>query len=168
MSKAFTRESDEADEEAIASSRPQLPSGARNYITREGADRLKQRLDELLERKRLLPALGTEAGPAEKLERQRIESVIRKLQQTLNSVVLAEVPADREKAAFGASVTVRRGDGNEEVYQIVGVEEADPERGRISWISPLARALLSRRAGEKVRFRSPASEEELTLLTVRY
>ena len=112
--------------------------------------------------------MGAEVGPAVNLERQRLELAIRKLQQTLNSVVVAEVPADREKVAFGATVTVRREDGSEEVYRIVGVEEADPEHGGISWISPLARTLLSRRTGEKVRFRSPSGEEELTLLMVRY
>jgi transcription elongation factor GreB len=63
---------------------------------------------------------------------------------------------------------VRHGNGEESAYHIVGVEEADPERGSISWISPLARALLSRRVGDKVRFRSPEGDEELTIMTVRY
>ena len=99
---------------------------------------------------------------------RKLESAIRRLQQTLASIVVAEIPADQEKIAFGATVTVRHGNGAEAAYQIVGVEEADPERASIGWISPLARALLLRRAGDKVRFRSPAGDEELAIMTVRY
>jgi transcription elongation factor GreB len=168
VSKAFTRESDDSGTEEILSSRPQLPPGARNYITREGAERLNQQLKALLEQKRGSAPGSNEAGSAPEPDRQRTESVIRKLRQILDSVVVADVPADREKIAFGAMVMIRHGNGEEETYQIVGVEEADPDHGRISWISPLARALLSRRAGEKVRFRTPAGDEELTILTVRY
>jgi len=168
VSKAFTRESDESSAEEIPSSRPQLPPGARNYITRDGADRLKQRLNELLEKKRGSGSVTNDPGPVLGADRQRIESDIRKLQQILDSVVVAEIPADREKVAFGATVAVRHGNDEEEAYHIVGVEEANPERGRISWISPLARALLSRRAGEKVLFRSPSGDEELMILSVSY
>jgi transcription elongation factor GreB len=168
VSKAFTRESDEAGAEELPFVRPQLPPGARNYITKDGADRLKQRLADLLERKRALATTSTEASTEAGADRQRVELAIRRLQQILDSVIVAEVPPDRETVAFGATVRVRHGNGEEEAYQIVGVDEASPERGRISWISPLARALLSRRAGEKVLFRSPAGDEELTILTVRF
>ena len=163
MSKAFTRESDEARAEEVPSYRPQLPFGARNYITAEGADRLKQRLNQLIERKRA----SNDAGTASQ-DQQSLESDIRKLQQILDSVVIAKIPADQEKVAFGATVMIRHGNGQEEAYQIVGVEEADPEHGRISWISPLARVLLSRKTGEKLKFQSPAGSEELTILSVRY
>src|SRR2546426_4481927 len=159
MSKAFTRESDESGAQEIPSFRPRLPPGTRNYITREGADRLKQRLNCLLEKKQ---------GTASEAEQRKIEAAIRNLQQILDSVVLAEIPADQEKIAFGATIMIRYGNGEEVAYRIVGVEEADPDHGSISWISPLAQALLSRRAGDKVRFRSPAGEEELTILSVRY
>jgi transcription elongation factor GreB len=165
VSKAFTRESDdESGAEEIPTFRPQLPPGTSNYITRAGADRLNQRLSDLLERKQALASGTNEAGAGQR----KIESAIRKLQQTLDSVIVAAVPADREKVAFGATVKVRHGNGEERAYHIVGVEEADPGQGSISWISPLARSLLSRRAGDKVRFRSPAGDEELTILTVRY
>jgi transcription elongation factor GreB len=168
VSKAFTRESDdESGAEEIPSFRPQLPPGTRNYITREGAVRLKQRLSDLLEMKQALASTGA-AGPESEADQRKIESAIRRLQQTLDSVVVAEIPADQEKVAFGAAVMIRHGNGEEAAYHIVGVEEADPERGSISWISPLARALLSRRAGDKVRFRSPAGDEELAIITVRY
>ena len=169
MSKAFTRESDdESGAEQTQSLRPQLPPGTRNYITREGADRLKQRLNDLLQKKQALAARSNEAATAVEADQRKIESAIRRLQQILDSVVIAEVPADPEKVAFGATVRVRHGNGEQEEYHIVGVEEADPELGSISWISPLARAMLSRRAGEKARFRSPAGDEELTILSVCY
>jgi len=160
MSKAFTRELDDSDAEELPGSRPQLPPGTRNYITPEGAARLKRRLDALLAQKE---TVGGSEG-----ERRRIETSIRKLQQVLESVVVAELPADREKAAFGALVVVRRGDGEEEAFRIVGVEEANPHEGSISWISPLARALLSRKTGDKVRFQSPGGSEELTIVSVSW
>ena len=167
MSKAFTREPDSGAEE-IPAFRPQLPPGTRNFITRVGADGLRQRLTDLLERKQALGTRSIEASATVEADLRKLELTIRRLQQTLASVVVAEFPADQEKVAFGATVTVRHGNGAEAAYQIVGVEEADPERGSISWISPLARALLLRRAGDKVRFRSPAGDEELAIMTVRY
>ena len=113
MSKAFTRESDESGAEEIPSFRPQLPPGARNYITREGADRLKQRLNVLLEEKQGLTARSNEAGTPSEAEQRKIEAAIRNLQQILDSVVVAEMPADQEKIAFGATVLVRHGNGEE-------------------------------------------------------
>jgi transcription elongation factor GreB len=142
--------------------RPQLPPGTRNYITREGADKLRHRLNELLEARR------ASAGVVNEADQRRRDTIIRKLQATLESVVVAEPPADQKKVAFGASVTIRHEDGEEDEYLIVGVDEADPETGRISWISPLARVLLSRRAGDIMRFQSPAGVEELTLVKVHY
>ena len=160
MSKAFTRESDDSNVDEIPPLRPQLPPGTRNYITREGADRLRQRLSALLEEK--------QTKSASEAEKRKLEANIRNLQQILDSVVVAEIPADLEKIAFGATVALRHANGEEESLRIVGVDESDPDHGSISWISPLARALLSRRGGDKVRFRSPAGEEDLSILDVRY
>jgi transcription elongation factor GreB len=168
VSKAFTRESDEGGAEQIPSIRPRLPSGARNYITKEGAQRLTHRLNGLLERRRGLATAGNEPDPIATADRRRLESDIRKLQAILDSVVVAEIPDDHGKVAFGACVSIRRDNGEEEEYQIVGVDEIDPERGQISWISPLARVLLSRRAGDRVRFQSPAGADEVTIVKVGY
>jgi transcription elongation factor GreB len=161
VSRAFKRESDESGAEEIPAVRPPLPPDTRNYITREGEIRFRHRLQELLEAKRALAA-GNEA------EQRRLDAVIRRLQTTLESVVVAETPADQSRVAFGASVTIKDQGGEEDEYQIVGVDEADPAGGQISWICPLARALLSKRAGDKVEFRSPAGVQELTILKVRY
>ena len=92
-----------------------------------------------------------EKQAARENEQRNFEAMIRNVQRMLNSVVVAEIPADRERVAFGAAVVVRHGSGEEETYQIVGFEEADPENGAISWLSPLARALMSRRVGERAR-----------------
>ena len=160
MSKAFTRESDDDPGSASVSlARQHLPPGTRNYITKEGASRLNRQLKLLLEQKQ---AVSIEN------EQRKLESEIRQLQLILNSVVVAEIPIDREKVAFGASVTVQDANGDEDAYRIVGVDEASPERGNISWISPLARAIMSRRVGEKVRFQSPSGVRELAILRISY
>ena len=101
MSKAFTRESDSGAEE-IPTFRPQLPPGTRNFITRVGADGLRQRLTDLLERKQALGTRSIEASATVEADLRKLESAIRRLQQTLASVVVAEIPADQEKIAFGA------------------------------------------------------------------
>lgn len=98
----------------------------------------------------------------------RLDAEIQRLQTILASGVIAEPPGDRTRVAFGAFVQVRDGQGEEDTYQIVGVDEANPEEGRISSVSPLARALLSRQVGDKVRFQSPAGPRELTVLKLDY
>jgi transcription elongation factor GreB len=80
-------------------------------------------------------------------------------------------PAGREatdQVFFGATVTVQDEAGATDSYAIVGIDEADPARGRISWISPLARALLKAREGEAVRCQIPGGTRELEILSVRY
>ena len=83
-------------------------------------------------------------------------------------MIVAEIPTDQDKVAFGATVLIKRGSSEQESYRIVGVEEADPEHGTISWISPLARALMAKRVGDKVKFRSPAGEHELTVMAIQF
>ena len=166
MSKAFTRESDDLNADEIAPLRPHPSSGVKNYITRQGADRIRERIEDLVERRRELMSAGSDVDTKANL--RRVESEIQRLQLTLNSVIVAEPPADKEKVAFGASVVVRDSSGEEETYQIVGVDEAEPGEGRISASSPMARALMNRRAGETARFETPAGDQELTILTVHY
>lgn len=165
VSKAFTREDDLVPDE-ITQPRAQVSPGSANYITRTGADRLREQMAGLLEQKRLSMSRADE--PDAKASLRRTEAEIARLQQTLNSVTVADPPADQEKIAFGAFVTVRDSAGEDETYQIVGVDEAEPAEGRISASSPLGQALLNRRAGEKVHFQVPAGDQELTILEVRY
>ena len=165
VSKAFTRESDDAPADEIPPIRFRLVAG-RNYITKEGADRLRRRLLALREKRRLL------ANQAENLHApsalKRLELECQKLQSILDSAVIAEPPLDRERVSLGAWVQLRDADGAEEAYQIVGAEEAEPDEGRISSASPLARALLNRRTGEKVHFKIPTGHRDLTIVSVRY
>lgn len=162
MSRAFKRESDDDNAEETPLIRRHLPPGARNPITRLGADRLRDRLAALLETKRASVSQGNKA------EQRRLDANISKLQAALESAVVADIPVDQSKVAFGAFVSVRHADGEEAEYQIVGIDEAEPGEGRISASSPLARALMNRRVGEKVRFQTPAGDQELLILIVHY
>jgi transcription elongation factor GreB len=157
MSKAFTRESDESGDDEIPPTRPSLPPGTTNYITPQGAERLTQRLDSLLEKRR-------QSSDTPNSDLRKLDVAIRALQQTLSSVVVAQPPSNPEKVVFGTTVRIRHQNGEEETYRIVGVEEADPENGSISWLSPLARSLLSRKVGDKVPFRTPAGLDEITVV----
>ncbi len=168
MSKAFTRESDDASPEEIAPLRPFTPPAVRRYITKEGAERLRQQANVLLEEKSALLS-GGDGGSADTTAKvRRIEASIQRLEQTLASVMVANPPADPSRVGFGASIRVRDQNGQEESYQIVGVDEAEPGEGRISSISPLAQALVNSRAGDTVKFKSPAGVQILTVLSVKY
>jgi transcription elongation factor GreB len=168
VSKAFTRESDDASGDEIAPLRPHAPLGAKRYITRRGADRLRQQANVLLEEKRALLNGGDAASADTPGRVRRIEAAIQRIHQTLDSVIVAEPPADSGKIGFGASVHVRDQRGDEETYQIVGPDEAQPGEGRINAISPLAQALMNSKVGDMVRFKSPAGDQELTVLAVHY
>lgn len=168
VSKAFTRESDDASGDEIAPLRPHARPGVKRYITKEGADRLRQQANTLLEEKRAL-LTGREVGSADTTSKvRRIETEIHRIQRVLDTVMVAELPADPGKVGFGASIRIRDPHGEEETYQIVGPDEAEPGQGRISSISPMAQALMNRRAGDRVRFHSPAGEREFTILAVHY
>ena len=168
MSKAFTRESDDASGDEIAPLRSHIPPGVKRYITKEGADRFRQQATILMDKKRAL-LTGGSSGSADTTARVRqIDAAIQKIQRVMDSVMVAEPPTDAGKVGFGASVRIRDAHGEEETYQIVGPDEAEPGEGRISSISPLAQALLNSRVGDTVRFSSPAGEQELTILAVGY
>jgi transcription elongation factor GreB len=173
MSKAFTRESDADAEDAHALPRPSLPPGVKNYITPDGAQRLRDEFAELSERKRLLadstPGAEDSGSAPPSPEHRKIEARIRQLQQTIDSLVVTEPPATgRDVVRFGAAVTVRDAKNEEIIYHIVGIDETDFDRGRISWLSPLAKQLLGRRAGDKVRLKVPSGDEELQITAISY
>lgn len=162
MSKAFTRESDEDVNDLPLPVRVPLPPGVKNYITPAGAARLRQELERLIE---MRGKDATSAGPA---DHRAPDARARQLQEIIASLVVAEpAPAGNDVVRFGASVTLQR-PGETAVYRIVGVDETDIDRNEISWLSPLAKALMGRRAGDRLRFRAPSGEEEITILSVRY
>lgn len=158
MSKAFTREDDNAPERPLAAAPVSaLPPGTRNLLTASGAARLQTELEELT------------AGNKDSVRTPSQEQRLFALRASLAGAEVVSPPAPPwEQVRFGATVTVRNGAGDEERYRIVGVAEADPTNDAVSWISPIARALLNRRVGERVPFRFPSGEETLEILSVVY
>ena len=169
MSKAFTRESDDAPDIPLRPRRTsELPPGTKNYLTAGGAQRLRDELNHLLNAER--PGLA--ALPNDDAAKSRLAAIddrVAQIQETLGSAVVVEPPpAPHDQVRFGATVTVRHRQGEETHYRIVGVDETDIDRDWISWLSPIARALLNARLGQKVRIKLPAGDDELTILTIRY
>ena len=160
MSKAFTRETDDGPEVPVTR-RPGsgLPPGATNYLTEGGARRLREELDRLLEAAGSANGDGSAGGGSQ--DRQRF---LRELLRT--AVVVKPSTGSVNRVRFGTRVTVRGVEGATATYHIVGVDEADPEQGRISCISPLARALANRCCGEQVRFEVPSGTETSEILSI--
>jgi len=169
VSKAFTRESDDVPELPALPRQPSpLPPGAKNYLTREGAARFREELNRLIQVDRVQLAASQDDVEA-KQQLQIADQRIDRLQQSLRSAVVVSPPvAPEDRVRFGASVTVREDSGAESRYRIVGVDETDLNRGWISWVSPLAKALLNARLGQRVRFKLPSGEEELEIVGVAY
>jgi len=181
MSKAFTRENDDTEEEDLEPAQ-QLPLGLKNYITPAGYQSLKDEFDQLwkVERPVLVQTITWAASNGDRSENgdyiygkkrlREIDRRIRFLSKRLDNAEVVDSGAREEcdQVFFGATVTVCGRDGDEHTYSIVGVDEADAGRGMISWVSPLARALLKAREGDMVTLRTPGGVEELEILEVRY
>jgi transcription elongation factor GreB len=155
VSKAFTRESDDSSEN-FAPPRAPLPPGTQNYITNEGAAKIGAELNRLLESKR--DASATE-------NRSATDQRIQYLQNLIGTFVVVEGGAS-DVVRFGSTVKLLQ-NGEEEVYRIVGVDEIDLDRNHISWLSPLARALMSRRVGDEIEFRAPSGLQKLKVLSIQ-
>lgn len=173
MSKAFTREDDADDAPVLPRPVSLLPPGVRNYLTAAGARRLREELTRLaeLERPRWLAQTGeTGARGAEaKEELQRVEQRLAHLDQCLQSAeIVMPPPLPHDTVRFGATVTVRDPRGQETRYRIVGADEADFERDEVSWLSPIAKALLNARLGQKVAFKLPAGTTTLEVVRIAY
>jgi len=166
MSRAFTKE-DGAEAPPFVAPRAPLPAGVPNYVTPRGLALLRSELDSLeASRSSLPPGPGTDAAGA----RAALQSRIQELKARLSSAVLVD-PSERQSSdevRFGARVTVQGDSQEPRRIEIVGVDEADATRGRIAFVAPLARALLGRRPGDVVTFRTPRGEEELEVVSVTY
>jgi transcription elongation factor GreB len=181
MNKAFTRETDDDDDAAPAGA-PQLPVGLKNYVTPAGYQRLKDELDHLWkeERPALVQTIAWAASNGDRSEngdyiygKKRLREIDRRIRFLSKRLENAEVvdPAQRgtcDQVFFGATVTVCGNDGCERTYSIVGVDEADAGRGLISWVSPLARALLKAREADVVKVQLPGGLEELEIVEISY
>ncbi len=188
MSKAFTREPDPDDDEndggGMGSAAPALPTGSRNYITPGGLQRLKDELQYLLHKERpaVTAVVSWAAGNGDRSEnadyqygKRRLREIDRRIRFLGKRIDLAEVidPAQprgerANQVFFGAKVTYSGQTGELHTITIVAVDEIDLPLGRISWVSPLARALLKARIGDTIVFHAPAGTEELTVVEVSY
>lgn len=182
MSKAFTRESEVAPEDGEEEGGSALPAGAKNYMTPAGHARLKAEFDLLwkIERPKMVETVAWAASNGDRSEngdyiygKKRLREIDRRLRYLGKRLENAEVvdPASREETDqvfFGATVTVLDDLGEEATYSIVGIDEADPSKNLISWVSPVARTLLKTREGDTVSLMTPAGKREMEILEVRY
>jgi transcription elongation factor GreB len=179
MSKAFTRESDSSDDEPEAE--PQQPQGVKNYITPAGHARLKSELKSLVEveRPELVKTVAWAASNGDRSEnadyiygKRRLREIERRIRYLMKRLEIAEVvdprDQDQDRVFFGATVVYRDGRGEEQTVSIVGTDEVDPARRRVSWVSPIAKALLKAREGETVTVNTPSGREDIEVLEIRY
>jgi transcription elongation factor GreB len=169
MSKAFTREeNDGPDTSDILPLTSPLSPGAKNYITAIGAQKLRDELQRAVEITR--PSLASSSDdPDTKRQLAKLDQRIAQLEESLQSAEIVAPPeGPTEIVRFGGTVTVRESDGSEATYRIVGVDEIDIDRGWVSWLSPIAKALLNSRRGQRVPFKFPSGEEILEIVDIRY
>ncbi len=184
MSKAFTKETDQDEDELDAQLLP-LPLGSKNYITPGGHQRLKDELTYLLNKERpaVTVAVSWAAKNGDRSEnadyqygKKRLREIDRRLRFLTKRRDIAEeidpaAPREddaAERVFFGATVTYANAEGAEKTITIVGIDELDLKRGHITWISPLARALMKAREGDAVVLRAPGGVEELAIIEVKY
>ncbi|MCU0924998.1 MAG: transcription elongation factor GreB [Hydrogenophaga sp.] len=180
MSKAFTRESDQDDEDDLPTV-ANLP-GSKNYITRAGYERLRAELFALMdeERPKIVDIVHWAASNGDRSEngdylygKKRLREIDRRIRFLSKRLEIAEVVDTSmhhggDQVFFGATVTYADESGAETTVTIFGVDEADSALGQISWISPVARALLKSRVGDSVRLTVPGGVQELEVLSVSY
>lgn len=182
MNKAFTKENDsefEDDDEDVQSA---LPQGLKNYITPRGYRRLRDELTHLVktERPEVVAVVSWAASNGDRSEngdylygKKRLREIDRRIRFLTKRTEIAEIvdPDTQQELVnifFGATVSYINGKGEELTVKIVGVDEVDTSKGHISWISPVARALLKAKEGDVVQLRTPAGRDELEIIEVKY
>ena len=180
MSKAFTRETDQADDEDIGLSA--LPQGTRNYITPAGYARLRAELLDLIdnERPRVVEVVHWAASNGDRSEngdylygKKRLREIDRRIRFLTRRLEIAEVTDPsvhhgKDQVFFGATVTYAEQDGTERTVTILGIDESDSLQGEVSWVSPIARTLLKSHVGDVLRLVTPSCVVEIEVLEVRY
>jgi len=180
MNKAFTRESDGEEDDDV--SLPGVPQGGKNYMTPQGYASLRAELLQLMddERPKVVEAVHWAAKNGDRSEngdyiygKKRLREIDRRIRFLTTRLELAEVtdPAvhhGSDQVFFGATVTYTEESGQERTVTILGIDEADSAKGQVSWISPIARALLKAREGDAVRLVTPAGAQEIEILEVTY
>jgi transcription elongation factor GreB len=182
MNKAFVKESSEADDDDLESGVPPIPPGAKNYITPEGYHRLKDELLRLIDvdRPEVVRLVSWAASNGDRSEngdyiygKRKLREIDRRLRFLTKRLDIAEVvdaskQENRDQVFFGATVDYATKDGTEHRIEIVGIDEVDLDRGRVSWISPIARALVKAKIGDVVPLQTPAGTEQIEILDVHY
>ncbi|MBI3711443.1 MAG: transcription elongation factor GreB [Burkholderiales bacterium] len=180
MSKAFVKESDQDDEEEFGA--PPIPPGVKNYLTPEGHQAMRSELLNLIdnERPEVVNIVSWAASNGDRSEngdyiygKRRLREIDRRIRFLTKRLDLAEVVQPSvhfgsDQVFFGATIEYENQDGDVLTVRIVGVDEFDPLRGKISWISPVARALTKARVGDTVTLKTPHGVDELTILDVNY
>lgn len=191
MSKAFVKEDQDdndlddgiegSDESELdQEDGPQFRSG-KNYITNRGFDRLRSELHELLhvERPKLVEVVAWAASNGDRSEnadytygKKRLREIDRRIRFLQRRMDIAEivVPENQkgDRVLFGATVTVQDESGSNRIYKVVGIDETDAKVGKISWISPIGKALLQAKVGDAVLLQTPKGEEELEILKIEF
>ena len=183
MSKAFTRETDtDADDDDGDGTAPALPSGSKNYMTPAGYARLRDELLQLMdeERPKVVEAVHWAAKNGDRSEngdylygKKRLREIDRRIRFLTKRLEIAEVTDPSvhhgsDQVFFGATVRYVDETGNERSVTILGIDEADSAQSQVSWISPIARALLKSREGDVVKLVTPGGTHEVELLSVSY
>ncbi|WP_151446523.1 transcription elongation factor GreB [Lacisediminimonas profundi] len=180
MNKAFVKESDEDDDDGDVL--PQIPAGTRNYITPAGYQRIREELLQLIDvdRPEVVRIVHWAASNGDRSEngdyiygKRRLREIDRRIRFLTKRMDLAEIvdPSAHhggDQVYFGATVTYATRNGEEHTVTIVGIDEIDPLNGKISWISPVARALTKAREGDVVTLQTPAGVDDLEILSVSY
>jgi transcription elongation factor GreB len=183
MNKAFTREPDgDLDDDEDGAGLPPLPAGGKNYITPQGYQRLRAELLNLIdvERPKMVEVVHWAASNGDRSEngdylygKKRLREIDRRIRFLTKRLDIAEV-ADpsahhgSDQIFFGATVTYANQHGDERTITIKGIDEADNLQGQVSWVAPIARALLKARVGDEVKLQTPGGLDTLEVLEVSY
>ncbi|MCQ9616559.1 transcription elongation factor GreB [Paenalcaligenes niemegkensis] len=182
MNKAFVKETDDDLDDDLVAPAVNIPAGTKNYITVQGYRALRKEFKQLMnvERPEIVQVVSWAASNGDRSEngdyiygKKRLREIDRRIRFLTKRMQIAEVvdPAlqpNRDQVFFGATVTYSNAQGDETTVTIVGIDEAEPLNGKISWISPVARALTKAREGDSVVLRTPGGIEELDVLEVSY
>jgi transcription elongation factor GreB len=182
MSKAFTKESDGADDDDDGPALPAQPAGTRNYMTPGGYARLRAEFMELIdiERPRMVETVSWAAKNGDRSEngdylygKKRLREIDRRLRFLTKRLDIAEVvdPSvhfGSEQVFFGATVTYANANGDERTVTIIGIDEADSLAGEVSWVSPIARTLLKSRVGDELQLVTPVGVDKIEVVDVSY
>ena len=181
MNKAFTRETSSEDEDD-ESPTPALPTGTKNYMTPQGYDRMRSELLQLIddERPKVVEIVHWAASNGDRSEngdyiygKKRLREIDRRIRFLTKRLELASVSDPsvhhgNDQVFFGATVTYEDLQGQATTITILGIDEADSLKAQVSWVSPIARALLKSRVGDVVKLQTPKGAQDIEVMQVTY